>query len=398
MVRRSQGLRKVARFLALGVLPLAAAGACATQAAFDPEEPPPQGPDASAEATSPVDAGPSEDVQSDAGPCSTSGLCKVPAPIDTRINITSIHGSGPNDVWAVGTDRTILHYDGAVWEKAAAVDAGTSPYTLRSVWVGAPDDVWIADGPSIVHSEGWKGPLDTVWSSARLTGTAVPSAIHGMGGTVAIARQIGRSEAYLVTCSGWADGGLVGATYLPRAFFIESGTNGLWSIAMSRPNEIWGTNLGNLGRPGSRVVRAHVAQNDGGSGSAPSWQLEEYDSRTERNLYGVWGDEEAIWLAGEGGVIRRLKREDLSRRVFEVIASPVVSALRGIYGFGPDDIWAVGDDATVVHWDGDVWTRLATPFDGAATKPKLFTVWGSGPDDVWIGGGAVLLHFEGNRR
>jgi len=73
----------------------------------------------------------------------------------------------------------------------------------------------------------------------------------------------------------------------------------------------------------------------------------------------------------------------------------VTATLRSIYGIATDDVWAVGDDATVVHWDGAAWTRIATPLDAAADKPMLASVWGSGPKDVWIGGNGIMLHFQG---
>ena len=80
--------------------------------------------------------------------------------------MTSLSGSGPNDVWAVGTDRTILHYDGKVWEKADPLTYEVTPFTMRSVWLGGPTDVWVAAGPILYHSTGWNGPSGTAWSSA----------------------------------------------------------------------------------------------------------------------------------------------------------------------------------------------------------------------------------------
>ena len=127
--------------------------------------------------------------------CSASGLCIVEAPIDTRINVTSVSGSGPNDVWAVGTGRTIIHYNGSVWEKASPIPYDAAAFTMRAVWVGGPSDVWIADGPLVRHSTGWKGPSATEWQATPLAGNAAvplatPGAISGKDGTVVIGRQL----------------------------------------------------------------------------------------------------------------------------------------------------------------------------------------------------------------
>ena len=163
-------------------------------------------------------------------------------------------------------------------------------------------------------------------------------------------------------------------------------------------DEAWAASLGTDERP-RRSRRAHRTRAPADAGepdAGPSWQVEEYDSRTERNLYGVWGNEQVVWLVGEGGALRRMTPARLSSRVFENVPSPVIADLRGILGFGPNDVWAVGDDATVVHCDGTVWSKLASPLDGVNVKPRLFSVWGSSPNDVWIGGNGVMLHFEGD--
>jgi len=337
--------------------------------------------------------------------CSASGLCIVEAPIDTRINVTSVSGSGPNDVWGVGTSRTIIHYNGSAWEKASPIPNDAASFTMRAVWVGGPSDVWIADGPMVRHSTGWKGPSATEWEATSLTGTAgvtlaTPGAISGKDGTVVIGRQLPHGsdeyETPMVTAAGWGADGLVEPVYVESNLFTGYVRGGVWAIAMTRPDEVWMTNVPTDLDSANRVVRAQLVSPDAGEPEAgPSWQTTAYDSRTERNLYGVWGNAEAVWLVGEGGVLRRMTPAGMASRVFETIPSPVNADLRGVYGFSANDVWAVGDDATVIHWNGEAWTKIASPFDTADEKPRLFAVWGSSPNDVWIGGNGVMLHFEG---
>jgi len=394
--------------LALVVFPCAAiAAACATA---DDTAPTNEGPQVVPEAGSSealdadaadADAGHRPPDLVEAGTCSTSGLCVADVPVDTQINLTAIRGSGPKDVWAVGTNRTVVHYDGKVWEKAAPMTDEVTPFTMRSVWLGGSNDVWIAAGPIVYHSTGWNGPSGTAWTSAFFIDGSSVSAITGTNGTVLLARQVANdfwtTFPALVTCSGWADEGLADPAEVPTPMFDAEGADGLWSLATIRPDEAWGTTVGSDDRPGARVFRIRRATPDAGEpGGAASWQLEEYDSRTTRNLYGVWGDEQVLWVVGEGGVLRRMIPEKLSSRAFETVASPVTADLRGVHGFGPNDVWAVGDDATVVHFDGKVWSKVATPLDAVNVKPRLFSVWGSSPRDVWIGGNGVMLHFEGD--
>lgn len=66
-------------------------------------------------------------------------------------------------------------------------------------------------------------------------------------------------------------------------------------------------------------------------------------------------------------------------------------ALHGVWGSGPDDVWAVGDGGTLMHWDGAAWGRV-----DLGTTASLVGIWGFAKDDVWIGGyEGTLLHWDG---
>ena len=73
-----------------------------------------------------------------------------------------------------------------------------------------------------------------------------------------------------------------------------------------------------------------------------------------------------------------------------------VPLLNWAYGFGPSDVWVVGDQGTILHYDG-AWTQSAT-----VTDQNLWGIWGASPDDLWAVGGngradgqATLLRYDG---
>jgi len=78
------------------------------------------------------------------------------------------------------------------------------------------------------------------------------------------------------------------------------------------------------------------------------------------------------------------------------MAIPQTPILVWVYGFGPNDVWAVGVGGGVLHYDGTAWKK----FDVGTTN-DLWGVWGSGPNDLWIVGGRVggdepiLIHYDG---
>ena len=72
-------------------------------------------------------------------------------------NLKDVMGTGPNSVIAVGSPPSawgvssrVLHYDGNSWTQ---ID-GPSIYTLRSVWCGGPDDVFVLVDREIWRSAG----------------------------------------------------------------------------------------------------------------------------------------------------------------------------------------------------------------------------------------------------
>ena len=117
-------------------------------------------------------------------------------------------------------------------------------------------------------------------------------------------------------------------------------------------------------------------------------------------------------------------------------ASPsgTTEALLAVTGSGPNDVWAAGENSTVLHWSGAVWIPAAqgiapgsaalnalyeaSPNDlwaagvggrmwrwrgirweaveAAAATESLNALWGSSAEDVWaVGGNGGSFHYDG---
>lgn len=74
--------------------------------------------------------------------------------------------------------------------------------------------------------------------------------------------------------------------------------------------------------------------------------------------------------------------------------------LWSIWAIAQNDVWAVGDSSTALHWDGLSWTLKA---DGLPAGIRLNGVWASGPNDVWAAGSSATLsmgyiyRYDGSR-
>ena len=65
--------------------------------------------------------------------------------------------------------------------------------------------------------------------------------------------------------------------------------------------------------------------------------------------------------------------------------------LWGIWGAAPNDMWMVGQNGVIVHYDGTAFTAVVSP-----TDLLLLGIWGSGPNDIWaVGINGAILHYDG---
>ncbi|HJZ84263.1 MAG TPA: hypothetical protein VKN99_03790 [Polyangia bacterium] len=119
---------------------------------------------------------------------------------------------------------------------------------------------------------------------------------------------------------------------------------------------------------------------------------------TQRFLNAVWGSApDDLWAVGgdaSAGIILHGDGTSWS------IASTPTFTLSGVWGSGPRDVWAVGPGGRILHWDGSSW--LPSP---SGTTADLSRVWASGPADAWavgdmtdamgVSSGGIVLHWNG---
>lgn len=111
----------------------------------------------------------------------------------SRHRLTAIHGSGPNDVWAVGAHGSIFHFDGRRWSlvKSALIPATLD---LTDVWAATPGDAWtVGTHGTILHFDGkrWRpvqsGTHNRLWA---IDGHTLQILVTGSRGTIlALPRQ-----------------------------------------------------------------------------------------------------------------------------------------------------------------------------------------------------------------
>lgn len=141
---------------------------------------------------------------------------------------------------------------------------------------------------------------------------------------------------------------------------------------------------------------------NGGSGGAPAepepevgdedqgWQLS--DSGTNVTLRAVWGASESdVFAVGTEGTILHF-----DGNAWSAMDSGTSALLAGIWGFAGDDVFVVGEELTILHYNGRQWSPMRANVPGVWV-PDLWSVWGIAPDDLWaVGTGQAVVHYDGS--
>lgn len=273
------------------------------------------------------------------------------------------------------------------WNCAAwsVVTSGTAQ-DLYGVWGSGPSDVWAVGAQgTILHFDG------SAWSPAT-SDTPLSSGVYGVWGS-------GAGDVWAVGDEGtllhWN-----GSTWSNTGSALPSGTtqtfNGVWG---SGPADVWA-----VGSPSCKAAGFGQICSNGNvqhwNGSA--WSVAPIG--TNRGLAGVWGSgPDDVWAVGAGSP-GALILHSYGSAWSVVSPSNLNYAANGVWGSGPSDVWVVGfaglfgaqgrggpllPTGTILHWNGCDWS--AAVMNSALS---LRAVWGSGPGDVWaVGSAGAILHY-----
>jgi len=252
------------------------------------------------------------------------------AVLTSAIQMTDIHGAGPDAVYAVGRSGTIRRWQGGEW---------------RHEWSGTDDDL------SAVHAR----TADDVWAA-------------GSSGT--ILRRVGGE---------WTTMTLPSNTSQLTALWATS-ANDAWAVGSSATCLRWdGTAwrtvpIGVTG--GLRDVWAADANNAWavGSGSimhfdGTSWIVQWTGTADLRSVWGTSATD--VWVAGAWDGLMHWDGSQWR-------SVPDTRTLIDVFGTGPNDVWTVGE-RQVMHYDGTAWSPALTGgyFQAVAG-------WAESASSVWV--------------
>jgi photosystem II stability/assembly factor-like uncharacterized protein len=351
--------------------------------------------------------------------------------VPTDADLYGVFGRAKNDIWAVGSSTTILHYDGTAWE---SVNTGSTT-VLRSVWARAGSEgnagVWaVGSNGRLVRYSGdtWVSEqisssdvtLNDIWGSGealfavgtdgtismRATDQSVwkgqPSNDPNQRDLHAIA-GLSHEDLFLVGDSGtiiqydgnkWNIQPIVGpnrvAANLTGAAYLPHGQEGAW---MAVAADGGGLELAPTGWVDMHTKpQVDVSEMDG-SDAAGVWivgskglvltQTETgwtvVDSGTEYDLNDVEATEDGqVWMVGDEGRVLRVSPE--GELTSSNVGVPV--ALNGV-ALGPDFVYVCGKGGTLMKATKD--TAEFSPILSGTPADINACAWG-GDGSLWLAG------------
>ena len=286
----------------------------------------------------------------DCGACQWKIIRGTSATVAKAEYFWSVWGASTSDVFAVGRNGTIIHYDGARWN---AMTSGVTGH-LRSVWGSSSSNVFaVGIKGTILHFDG-----------ASWTKMSSPSTdwLYGVWGTAASdVWAVGDQRILRYDGSGWT------SSY--------SGPEALRAVWGSASSDIWA--VGDKGNDQGGAVHF-----DGTSWTQvtvpPSETLSAVIGTAANNVYALSTDGTVVRYAGSGW------------KTFDPLN--VLVQMNGLWAAPNGNLLAVGDDNEVHLHDGSGWKQIA----GGKPPVDLQSIWGVNATDAFIvGHRGSLLRFDG---
>jgi hypothetical protein len=279
-------------------------------------------------------------------------------PSGTDKTLYAVWGTAADNVYAVGDQSTIVHYDGAKWT-AEQGPPGTA--VLEGVSGSGQHDLWIvgANGTAL-HGAG-----AGVWTPS-VTGSA--SELYAVWvASDGTAYAVGQTGTVLRYQGAWLDDSA--AVMANDSFTSVSGGGSGGNVLVYA-----------VGNGGSLARAKH--------GLSPTWTTSKINSGGE--LDSVWSNGAEAFAGGPDGQILHTINGGVDWVAQGMPENPIAHSMRtplGLWGSSGSDVWAVGDGGFILHYDGSAWSM-----ERSNTMSDLRAVWGSGSEVFAVGTGGLILH------
>jgi hypothetical protein len=304
----------------------------------------------------------------------------------TEKALNRIWGRSSNDVWAVGSSGTALHYDGNRWNDVSppwGVNLydiwGDSEYNVFVVHDAGSPTFYEVRGRELLHFDGagWSfvaGPPMMGGGSPTAIWGASGDAIFVVGGNGIIYRYDGVAWRKMI---GWPPERGLMAIVVPYALYASVGEQHTPSRWPTNLVAVWGSSESDVyatAGPGNMV---HY---DGKKWSV----MESPELRGKVHINGTSRDN--IFVT-DGGVMHFDGKKWTTMKP----DCPPCCGLGAVWSGAPGKAFFLSGSSRICYYDGAKWTKMES-----GTKERLTSMWGASESDVWaVGAHGTILHYTG---
>ena len=263
----------------------------------------------------------------------------------TTEDLHAVWGTGASNVYAVGSNNTVVRYDGKVWAPRTVI---SGKHAYQDVWASSPTDIYLCgENGKLIQWDGNKTANDLE--------NYYKDTIYGVWG--------------LSSNAIWAVGQESSKFHIP---YLKKKTTTMWQddtdIYKFTYTNLWAVWAEN-------PVHFYVlADSDVLEFKSNKWQQMNLPLSASKKLYDLWGTSSTnIYVTGSNNIYRYD-----GKTATAVWTSKTAHEVRAIWGSGASDIFAVGSAGLILHFNGTSWHEQVV--DGS--KPGKFFkalegVWGT---------------------
>jgi Divergent InlB B-repeat domain/Right handed beta helix region len=285
-----------------------------------------------------------------------NGISWITMDSGVTTDLYGVWGTSSTDVFAVGRNGVILHYDGVAWIQQSS----NSGSYLYDVWGSSGIDVYaVGTSGTILHYNG------SSWSTVA-SGLFPVTTFQGVWGS-------GTDDVYMVgsgeTIAHWDGTGWTDESPDITGQYLYG---------------VWGDGAGTVyAVGGSGTVLVYIV--------GVGWQGQTNTGGTVQTLYNVWGsDTDDVIAVGSAGTI--LHYDSLT---WNTDISGSTETLYGISGpiANGSELYAVGTSGSILQYNGSIWVPFGASSVNSAT---LNDIWGSSSTDIFaVGYTGTILRSDG---
>jgi len=306
----------------------------------------------------------------------------------------AIWGPANDDLWAVGNNGVIFHYDGTTWTR--------SPYSKPNVTTGTLYGAYGttgAQGPTAMFF----GPADTLLNvddGNLTTGTnyvTAPQYVYAAYGAASNDIVVVGGNGLMLRYNGttWQNINTGTTNTLYGVYISTSGTKYYYVVGSGGWIARTDSNFSGWTQGSKNVAWSNTFRAIGGSGT--SIVATSYSGIFYRTTDGLnWtqtptGNSESYYAAfyhpyfghligGSNGSLLRVSAS--SGTIFQTYPTGTTAVIYSLWGpSNAGHLWIGGSGGTLIKYDGTLFTPIKT-----GTTFSIYSIWGSSQTDVWAAG------------